>query len=366
MTAGGDDIWNNSDAFHFVFVPISGDFHLLARVTSLGYADYWSKAGLMLRNDLTSSAAETFMLINAGALTGFQWRSSAGASSNWTQGPSAGFPYWVRLTRTGTNVVGDVSPDGLNWTNVGSVQPEIGNTAYVGLAVTAHNNSTSTTATFDNVAFGSTAPPNPAPASACLDDNDCCGAQTSPPTAACEVDVPLATPVTRHCLQLGSNSCVALGGSCASDSDCCGFPTNFCAMGICALPQLPFAYQDLVFTRDYVASCPTQEQPVWRFFDWETVTPGNSSIRFAVATASSSAGLATTIAAPDVVSIGTASGAPITLWTGADVGAALKAAGQSPSFPYLRVFMDFRPTSDQSQGPTLTAWRQQFDCQASE
>jgi len=366
VTAGGDDIWNSSDAFHFVYVPISGDFRFQARVTSLGYADYWSKAGVMLRSDLTSSAAQSTMLINAGALTGFQWRSSNGASSSWTQGPGAGFPYWVRLTRAAGIVSGDVSPDGVNWTNVGSIQPTIPNAAYVGLAVTAHNNATSTKATFDNVSFGATVPPNPLPASACLDDNDCCGAQTAPPTAACEVDVPLATPVTRHCVPLGSNSCVALGGSCASDADCCGFPTNRCTKGACAVPPAPFSYTDLVFTRDYLASCPSQEQPVWRFFDWETVTPGNSAIRFAVATAGASAALPSTIGAPGVVSIGTASGAPITLWTGADVGAALKAAGQPTSLPYLRVFMDFQPTSDQSQGPTLTAWRQQFDCGASE
>ena len=48
VTAGGDDIWNSNDAFHFVYVPISGDFRLQARVTALGYANYWSKAGVML------------------------------------------------------------------------------------------------------------------------------------------------------------------------------------------------------------------------------------------------------------------------------------------------------------------------------
>jgi regulation of enolase protein 1 (concanavalin A-like superfamily) len=366
IVAGGDDIWNNNDAFHYVYMPISGDFQFQARVTSLAYADYWSKAGVMLRNDLSSGSAQTYMMINAGALTGLQWRLTNGNSSNWVQGPGESFPYWVRLNRTGSVVTGSISPDGVTWTTVGTQTPTIGTSAYIGLAVTAHNNGTTTTATFDNVSFSSNTPPDPRPASACQDDSDCCGAQATPATAVCAVDVPVATPVTRHCVPIGTNSCVAVGGACASDSDCCGFPSNTCSMGMCAAPRPPFTYTNMVYTRDYVASCPTQEKPVWRFFDWESVTPGNSDIKFAAATAASEGALPTTMGDPSVVPIGTASGAPATTWTGTDVGAALQAAGQSPSQWYLRVFMDFQPTSDGTQGPTLTAWRQQFDCVASE
>ncbi|MGD0674157.1 MAG: PA14 domain-containing protein, partial [Polyangiaceae bacterium] len=366
VVAGGDDIWNNNDAFHYVYMPVVGDFEFQARVTSLAYADYWSKAGVMLRDNLASDSAQIYTMINAGGLTGLQWRTPTGNSSNWTQGPGEAFPYWVNLTRTGTTVVGAISPDGVNWTTVDTQQPAIGSSAYIGLAVTAHNNGTYTTAVFDNVTFGSLVPPDPRPASACQDNQDCCGALTSPPTAACKVDVPVANPVTKHCVALTANSCVAVGGACTSDSDCCGFPSNACTMNVCTVPPPPFSYQDLVFSRDYVASCPAQEEPIWRFFDWETITPGNSDIKFAVGTAATSAGLPTSMGAPGVVPIGTASGAPITVWTGADVGAALTAAGQFPSFAYLRVFMDFQPTSDLSQGPTLTGWRQQFDCMASE
>jgi hypothetical protein len=366
IVAGGDDIWNSNDAFHYAYMPISGDFQLMARVTSLAPADYWSKAGVMLRNDLSSSSAQAYMMINSGALTGLQWRLSAGASSDWTQGPGEAFPYWVRLTRSGTTVAGDISPDGVTWTNVATQTPAIGVKAYVGLASTAHNNGLTTTAVFDHVAFGTSAPPDPRPASVCQDDQDCCGALTNPATASCRVDVPVTTPVVRHCVLLASNSCVAIGSSCTSDSDCCGFPSNTCTAGVCAVPPPPFSYSDLVFTRDYVASCSAPNVPVWRFFDWETLTPGNSDIKFSAGTSTTSAGLPVAQSDPSVVPIGTASGAPITVYTGADVGAALVAARQSPSLSYLRVFADFQPTSDHTAGPTLTAWRQQFDCVAAE
>jgi hypothetical protein len=362
VVAGGDDIWNQNDAFHYVYMPVSGDFQFVARVTSLQWADYWSKAGVMLRDNLSPSSAQEMIMINAGSLTGLQWRLAGGNSSDWTQGPGASFPNWVRLTRTGTVVSGDVSPDGVTWTNVGTQTPAIGSGAYIGLAVTAHNNGTRTTATFDNVGFGAGAATDARPGSVCQDDSDCCGALASPPTAACKVDVPVTQPVTRHCLLLASNSCVPIGSTCTSDSDCCGFPSNHCTLGVCAVPPPPFSYSDLVFTRDYVADCPSQKKPVWRFFDWQSVTPQDSDIKFYAGTATTSTGLPATMTTPTVVYLGVAAGAPITTWTGADVGAALSASQQSPSLPYLRVFVDFQPTSDQTQGPTLTAWRQQYDC----
>jgi hypothetical protein len=105
---------------------------------------------------------------------------------------------------------------------------------------------------------------------------------------------------------------------------------------------------------------------VWRFFDWQTVTPGDSDIKFYAATATTFAGLPSVETGSSVAYLGRASGAPITNWTGADVGAALTSIGQSPSDNYVRIFVDFQPTSDLSQGPTLTAWRQEYDCAASE
>lgn len=257
----------------------------------------------------------------------------------------------------------------MNWTVVDTQTPAIGVNAYIGLAVTAHNNSSTATAAFDNVGFLSVTPPNPRPGSLCQDDNDCCDALTNPPTAACKVDVPVTNPITRHCVLLSSNSCVPLAGACTADTDCCSFPNNRCFMGACT--NAINSYVGTVYTRDYTVTCPTGTQPMWRFFDWETITPGDSSIVFSAATATTSAGLPATMGAPSVVPLGTQSGLPVTPftsppWVGADVGAALTATGQPPTDPLLRIFMDFKPSSSGYEAPTLTAWRQQYDCVAAE
>ena len=369
VTGGGDDIWNAADAFHYVYVPVSGDFQFVARVDSVTYADYWSKAGIMLRDNLAADSAFAHMMINAGAYLGYQWRLNNGGQCDWAPWDSESFPWWLRMTRTGSVVTGEISQDGVTWNLVGTQTPAIGSNAYIGLAVTAHNNSTTATAVFDNVGFVGTTGADPRPASVCQDDQDCCDAQTSPPTAACQVDVPVSSPVTRHCISLTGNSCVALGSTCVSDSDCCGFPTNHCnAKGVCALPPPQFPYTDTVFTRDYVANCPMGMQPVWRYFDWTDITPGDSDIKFSVATAAMASLLPATIGGATVVPLAKAPGAPVNMagMYYALVSDALHAAGQSENLNYLRVYADFQPTSDGAQAPTLDTWQQQYDCVAAE
>jgi hypothetical protein len=127
-------------------------------------------------------------------------------------------------------------------------------------------------------------------------------------------------------------------------------------LGACLTPPPPpkLVYFPATFTRDYQGVCPAGKVVVWRFFDWETVTPADSNIVFKAQEATTQPGLA---GAMPVVTLGTASGAPITTWTGTDVSTLI-----TPSLSYLRVTITLNPSSDGTQAPTLTAWRQQFDC----
>jgi len=122
------------------------------------------------------------------------------------------------------------------------------------------------------------------------------------------------------------------------------------------LPPPPPAYFTATMTRDYQGVCPAGQSVVWRFFDWQTVTPSDSNIVFTAQTADTQTDLAT---ATPVVPLGTVSGPPITSWTGTDVSQAL---APNPSLAWLRVTITLNPSSDHQQAPTLTAWRQQYDC----
>ena len=151
IDAGGSDIWFNSDQFRFVYQTMTGDGTITARVDSLGYADDWAKAGVMIRSSLSANAAHGFALVSAGKGSAFQRRPSVGGASVHTTGTAVWAPQWLRISRSGTTVTASVAPDGGSWTTIGSDTIALGATAYVGIAVTSHNPNQSTEAVVSNV-----------------------------------------------------------------------------------------------------------------------------------------------------------------------------------------------------------------------
>ncbi len=151
VIGGGDDIWNNADAFHYVYQPLTGDGSVTAHVVSFQNTDGWAKAGVMFRETLGNTSAHVSMFTSYANATAFQYRNSIGGASTHTAGPFNTAPYWVRLTRAGSSFTGFVSPDGVAWTQVGSVTIGMNSQINVGLAVTAHNNSLLNTGVLDNV-----------------------------------------------------------------------------------------------------------------------------------------------------------------------------------------------------------------------
>ena len=158
VTGSGADIWNTADGFRFVWQPRVGDGALTARITSQIPSDIWAKAGVMIRETIAAGARHAAMVLTPGNGLSFQRRVAAGGlSDNTTVAGSFGPPYWVRLVRSGTAFSGFASPDGTNWTQIGTTNiPGFPTNALWGLAVTAHNDARTSTATFDQVAFSST------------------------------------------------------------------------------------------------------------------------------------------------------------------------------------------------------------------
>lgn len=205
-------------------------------------------------------------------------------------------------------------------------------------------------------------PGAPTPANVCDTDLDCCGGSTNPKTAVCKLDAPLTSPPVRHCVSTGGSSCSADGAACGSDAACCNFGSGSrCSNGTCAVPPPIVVYQQASFVREYTAVCPIQKRPLWRFFEWQSNTPLQTSIVFKAATKEK-----TTDAYGADVAIGTAAPLPILTptWTSGSltVEGALKAGAQS-SKTILRVTATFNPKSTPPTAtPTLIQWRQNYDC----
>jgi regulation of enolase protein 1 (concanavalin A-like superfamily) len=151
IVAGGTDIAGLADHFHFASRQVTGDFDVKVRVASLDQRDVFTKAGLMVREDLTAGSRNA-MLSTTFSDKGyrFTWRQ---VTNDLTQAAGSGpvsFPNgWVRLQRVGDRISGYRSTDGQTWTLVSSATiTGLAQTVYVGLAATSHNETMTTTAQF--------------------------------------------------------------------------------------------------------------------------------------------------------------------------------------------------------------------------
>jgi regulation of enolase protein 1 (concanavalin A-like superfamily) len=164
IKAGGTDIWGTADQFHFVYQPMSGNAEIIARVASLTNANAWSKAGVMIREALTAGSRHASMFTSVSKGYAFQRRPETGGLSVHTSGGSGAPPGWVRLVRTGDRFDAYRSADGVSWTAAGSDTIPMADTVYVGLAVTSHSTTATTTAAIDRVKISGSTTSNAPPA----------------------------------------------------------------------------------------------------------------------------------------------------------------------------------------------------------
>jgi hypothetical protein len=131
-------------------------------------------------------------------------------------------------------------------------------------------------------------------------------------------------------------------------------------VGIVIPPPPAIPLMASTFTRDYEAVCPDGHKVEWQFFSWQAVVPPGTNVVFSAQSADTQADLGAAMS----VGIGTASTTTST-WTSAPqtVNYYLNQANQS-SRAWLRVSMTLNPSGGLT--PTLSDWRQIFDCKPAE
>jgi hypothetical protein len=172
VQGGGNDIWNNSDQFHYVYQPLSGDGQIIARINSIDHTHDWAKAGVMIRESLDADSKNAMVDVTAINGVSFQRRRATGGGGyhNTVGGLSA--PYWVKLIRQSDTFRGYMSTDGSSWTLLGTdIIPMVEN-VHVGLAVTSHNDAGPLcSAEFQNVSVSHAAPATTLVRTGSTDDN---------------------------------------------------------------------------------------------------------------------------------------------------------------------------------------------------
>lgn len=176
VIGSGDDIWNASDNFYFVYTSVTGQvWEAKVRVQDLQGPDHWTKAELMARVPDASGLPQgpdpfiAAMTTRAGGQNeiGPQYRATRGAGAgNNNFGFTGGFisptypNTWLRLTRMGSVITMWYGTDGTTWNKYadintaatvngfGTVFPD---PLLVGVAVTSHNNGAIGTATVSDL-----------------------------------------------------------------------------------------------------------------------------------------------------------------------------------------------------------------------
>lgn len=153
IKAGGRDIWNEEDEFHYVYQPLSGDCEITVRVNSIQFTDEFAKAGVMIRNSLSGASRNAYVYVSAGGRWSFQRRLENGERtvSTISQPEAISAPYWVRLRRVGDTFTAFRSSNGNAWVQIDQVEIDLNEKIFIGLAVTSHNVSELTEAEFSNV-----------------------------------------------------------------------------------------------------------------------------------------------------------------------------------------------------------------------
>nr|QEO73835.1 hypothetical protein [uncultured bacterium] len=126
----GADIWGgggqNDDEYGTVYSPDAAHDGsvVTVRVDAVEEINPWTKAGLVLRNDVTAARqgqGYVVMVATPGNGVSLQWDSNAdGLLDQWRQTGGVTAPVWLRLARSGDRVTGSYSNDGTTWTQLGA------------------------------------------------------------------------------------------------------------------------------------------------------------------------------------------------------------------------------------------------------
>jgi len=140
ITGGGNGLGGRSDQCQLAYVTQTGDFDYRVRLDSLGLADAWSEAGLIVREDLTPGGrfATTLATPNiSGAF--FESRTATNGSPAFSGSFPVNYPNtWLRLKRAGTTFSGFAGFDGSNWAQLGTATLALPTTVYFGFVVSSY------------------------------------------------------------------------------------------------------------------------------------------------------------------------------------------------------------------------------------
>jgi regulation of enolase protein 1 (concanavalin A-like superfamily) len=152
VSGSGADIWAASDEFQYLYQTGSGDSAIIARVTGVQATSPWAKAAVMIRETMATNSRNTILFLSPSNGVQLQGRTATGGSTvSIANITNLVAPQWIQLVRSSQNMNAYLSPDGINWSWIGTQTNPMATSYDIGLAVTSKTNASINTSTFDNV-----------------------------------------------------------------------------------------------------------------------------------------------------------------------------------------------------------------------
>ncbi|HEV2833531.1 MAG TPA: biopolymer transporter TolR [Hanamia sp.] len=151
LSGSGTNIWFTSDAFHYVWKKMKGDFILQARGKFIAKGEEpHRKFGWMVRTNLDSTSAMVSATIHGDGLTSLQYRKAPKTNVEETKFSISG-PDVIQLERKGNQYIMSVAHFGDPFVTQQIADVPLKDEVYVGLFICSHNNDVVEKASFDNV-----------------------------------------------------------------------------------------------------------------------------------------------------------------------------------------------------------------------
>lgn len=155
----GQQPYRSTPTMRFAYRPVTGDFTMIAKVTSVTSAgSNDAQGGIMIRDVATGqSSSQSYIAMTADHRYSWNERGATGMAYPWMAGAlnaAPQLPYWIKMERIGSRVQTSTSPDGASWAGANSNDfANLPGTAYVGLFATSAVTGQASTVTFTDVAI---------------------------------------------------------------------------------------------------------------------------------------------------------------------------------------------------------------------
>jgi hypothetical protein len=152
ISGSGENMWFTDDAFHFVWMKMSGDVSLAASIKWIGNGvNPHRKACLIIRQTLDSNSPYADIAAHGDGLTSLQYREEKGGLTREIQS-NISAPKRVQIEKKGDYVFMSVANENEDLHSAGgSFRIKLGEPFYIGLGVCSHENTEIESAVFSEV-----------------------------------------------------------------------------------------------------------------------------------------------------------------------------------------------------------------------